>query len=113
MKLQNQVLKIRKDQNLIKGEKPNMMIKVEVENGMMVLTGKTQKDQKTIKHLIDQDQEGTVAHHKVVQDQGETGIEIGITEKEGNAKFLMYNVFNLLDDLVKKNVLKSPYQSLQ
>jgi hypothetical protein len=39
MKLQNQVLKIRKEQNLIKGEKPNMMIEVEGENGMMVLTG--------------------------------------------------------------------------
>lgn len=82
MKLQNQLLKIRKDQNLIKGEKVNMTIKVEEENGMMVLTGKTQKDQKTIKHLIDQDQEGIAAHHKVVQDQDETGIEIGITEKE-------------------------------
>jgi hypothetical protein len=45
---------------------------------MMVLTGKTQKDQKTIKHLIDQDQEGIAAHHKVVQDQDETGIEIGL-----------------------------------
>jgi hypothetical protein len=69
-----------------------MMIEVEGENGMMVLTGKTQKDQKTIKHLIDQDQEGIAAHHKVVQDQDETGIEIGITEKGGNAKLLVRTI---------------------